>query len=120
NRARILSGLPRRRAVGAFFPASAPARACPEFITKAEREAYLAAVGAAGDAELDAQCRGAWNRIRVVREQDVRDVGPDKSCEATEHGGGFARTGAFALVVDANQIEAPAVPGQFHTSTCMP
>ena len=77
-------------------------------------------MGVAGEAELDAQCRGPWKRIGVVREQDVRDVGPDKSCEATEHGGGFARTGAFALVVDANQIEAPAVPGQFHTSTCMP
>ena len=29
---------------------------------------------------------------------------PDKPCEATEHGGGFAQTGAGALVVDANQI----------------
>ena len=66
-------------------------------------------MGVAGEAELDAQCRGPWKRIGVVREQDVRDVGPDKSCEATEHGGGFARTGAFALVVDANQIEAPQI-----------
>src|SRR5438132_5543693 len=80
-----------------------------------EREAYLTAMGVACEAELDAQGRGPRKRIGIVREQDVGDVGPHQPFDAAQHGGRFTRAGALPLVVDPDQIETAAAPGQFHT-----
>src|SRR5207248_6992710 len=65
------------------------------------------------EAELDTEGRGSGKGIGVMREQDVGDVGPDQPCDAVQHGGWFAS--ACALVVDSDQIETAAAPGQFRT-----
>jgi hypothetical protein len=55
------------------------------------------------------------NGLGVVRKQDVGDVRPHQPFDAAQQGGRFAWAGALASVVDPNQIEVAAAPGQFHT-----
>ena len=72
-------------------------------------------MGVACEAELDAQRRCPGERVGVVREQDVGNIPADQSFNTAQHGGGLARACTLTLVVDADQIEAPAAPGQFRT-----
>jgi hypothetical protein len=69
----------------------------------------ISGVRVARQAELDAQRRGPGEGLGVVREQEVGDVPPDQSFDAAPQGGGLAHTGAFALVVDPDQIDAAGI-----------
>src|SRR5882724_7883765 len=64
----------------------------------------LAAVGVAGERELNAEFRGAIETIRIVRKKNVGHVATDERLDASESLLALAAGGALALVVYADEI----------------
>src|SRR6266403_3395122 len=73
-------------------------------------ELDLPAMGVAGEAEFDAEFSSAPERIRIVRQQDVRHVAADQVLDFQQHwSGALAAAHVIALVIHAQQIETGAV-----------
>src|SRR5713101_6398451 len=63
-----------------------------------------------GKAKLNAQLRRAPKRIRIMRKQNVRHVAPDQGLDLAQHRPSMlAANHMVALIIDAQQIEAPSI-----------
>src|SRR5712692_3982525 len=69
----------------------------------------LSAMGVAGERKFDAEFGGAIESIGIVREENVRHVAADERLHASESLLALAAGSAFALVVDADEIELCAL-----------
>src|SRR5215469_17836503 len=63
----------------------------------------------AGEAELDAEFRGAVERIRIMGEQDVGYIAANERLDVGEHLHFAAARHAFTLVIDAHQVQLRAL-----------
>src|SRR5260370_39239921 len=69
----------------------------------------LSAVGVTGEGKLDAEFGGAIERIRIMREQNVRHIAADERLDIRKGLLSLAVAPAFALVIDADEIEGGAL-----------
>lgn len=65
----------------------------------------LTAVGVAGEAQFDAQLRGAVKRIRIVGQENVGHIAANQGLYALEHLHSTPAGRAFALVIDTDEVE---------------
>jgi hypothetical protein len=71
----------------------------------------LSAVGVTGEGKLDAELGSAIKGIGIVREENVGHIAPDERFDAGERLLSLAGARAFALVIDADEVEGGALEG---------
>src|SRR5256885_3319175 len=64
--------------------------------------------------ELNAELGGAIERVRIVREQNIRHVSAHQGSEIGEHLKAMTTGGTLALVIDTEKIEVRAAKGERH------
>src|SRR5260370_17378632 len=70
----------------------------------------LPAMSMPSQTKLNAQLRRLPKRIRIVRQQNVRHVAPNQRLDLLQHrSSALAANHVVALIIDAQQIEAPSV-----------